>query len=158
MCVSVSFTEICFTGCWKHCVEIKSTIFHIYMPIILQNVCIFVITFSISLCIILVVSKIFRLIYLSCIMWSLSSFLSWTPTITRPRWNWRLQTKIKLFPSVHRCGCLITWGHRWPQFFVPGCTTCPSTYTQAKLCGGGWLGLAVQPAAEQWDTAQQYAN
>lgn len=72
-----------------------------------------------------------------------SEFLTRPLFPTRPRWNWRLQAEIKLFLPVHRCGRLITGGHRWPQLLVPSCTTRPSSHAQAELCGGGWLGLAV---------------
>ena len=34
----------------------------------------------------------------------------------------------------------------------------PTSRAQAEPGGGGGLGLAVQPAAEQRDAAQQYAN
>lgn len=41
---------------------------------------------------------------------------------------------------------------------MPGCTGCPSPHAQAGLRGGGGLGLAAQPAVEQWGAAQQHAN
>lgn len=155
LCLSVSTTNFSSMAADNIVWRLNQQYF-IYMLIILQVYFVFLSLTSPCLCVyrILVVSKLFMFIYFSCIIWSLTSFRTWT----RPRWNWRLQAKIKLFPPVHRCGCLITWGHRWPQFLASGCTKCPSTYTQAGLCGGSWLGLAVQPAVEQWDAAQQYAN
>ena len=78
--------------------------------------------------------------------------------LSRSRWNRRLQAEIKLFPPAHRWGRVVTWGHRRPRLFVPSCTPRRTSYAQAELRGGGGLGLAVQPAAEQWDAAQQYAN